>query len=161
MATWMASDNTRVVIGVALILAFGIPLSISDIKHRRLPNRLVALFTAAVIVWLGLLSVSDKQAAWSASRWAVLIGIPAILISFIAPRALGMGDAKLIPALTAVVAATSLQPAVGMLAVFWVASASGLAVACWQRYRHQRWPSSIAYGPHLLAASLLGCVLHL
>lgn len=143
------------VAGPALVLGFGLPLAFKDVKSRRLPNRLVAMFSAAVVALVVAASFADWNRALAALFWSLVTGALAIVLALLLPRALGMGDAKVVPGLTAVIALSSNQPGPALLLTAWLASFSGLLVCLALRLRSGSWPQSIAYGPHLFAATLL------
>ena len=161
VASVLADETVRGIVSALLILTFAIPLASADLRERRLPNRVVLLFSVVTLGWVLLLSVAHRDLLWLGVRWAVMVAIPAIAVAFFIPRAWGMGDAKLAPALAAMVAVSSSHPGSALLFVLWIASATGGFAAVVLRLRQGRWPASIPYGPHLLAAAMLGCVLPL
>ena len=132
------------------------PLIRIDIRERRLPNRLT--LPAIPITVLGqILAV-----ALGAESWRLLIAVFAAVVAFSASLALnryaglGMGDVKLITAITLALAWFSpLLPAIALLIGFMIAGAVSLAMVF---LRKASMGSSIALGPYLLIGFVLSLI---
>ena len=146
---------------IALLIGLGVPLSIVDFREHRLPNTLVAWLSIAalVVVAIGSFLRRDPSVLLRCGMWAAAVAIVAIGLAWLSPRTLGMGDAKLLPALAALVALNSVNMGIALIAGLWVASVTGSMAAIAVRLRAGAWPTSIAYGPHLLTACALCCLL--
>ena len=83
---------------IALIAAFAIPLSITDIREHRLPNRYTYFLIATATA--GTLLASLLEALWVACVAGIALGVVTALVGYLLPRfgAIGMGDVKLLPA---------------------------------------------------------------
>lgn len=143
-------------LGPLYILAVAWPLTKIDIRERRLPNRLT--LPAFPITLLGqVLAV-----AFGADLWSLLIALLAGVISFSACLALnryaglGMGDVKLISAMTLALAWFSpLMPAIALLIGFIIAGAVSLVMVA---LRKTNMGSSVALGPYLLVGFALSLI---
>ena len=104
-AAWGVSAPVAVLIGVALVTP---GLVRSDLRHRRLPNRLVGLAGAAVVLGI-VLRVAEHAAErspgalppGSAAAVVAVATAAAVAVVLAAGGGLGMGDAKLGVVLTA------------------------------------------------------------
>ena len=141
--------NLIALLPCAYLIAVAVPLSIIDIKQRRLPNRLVLP---------GILIALSAQALASAvsSRWmsflvAVSLGVVAFLLFWLVNTigAIGMGDVKLI---------TLIVICLAWFEWVWAALAIGVAfvlatilVLIGFTFRRSRIGATIPLGPYLLA----------
>lgn len=143
-------------LGPLYLMAVTWPLIRIDISERRLPNRLT--LPAIPITVLGqILAV-----ALGAESWRLLIAVFAAVVAFSASLALnryaglGMGDVKLITAITLALAWFSpLLPAIALLIGFMIAGAVSLAMVF---LRKASMGSSIALGPYLLVGFVLSLI---
>ena len=143
-------------LGPLYLVAVAWPLIRIDIRERRLPNRLT--LPAIPITVLGqILAV-----ALGAESWKLLIAVFAAVVSFSASLALnryaglGMGDVKLITAITLALAwFNPLLPAIALLIGFVIAGAVSLAMVF---LRKASMGSSIALGPYLLVGFVLSLI---
>jgi leader peptidase (prepilin peptidase)/N-methyltransferase len=71
-------------------------LSVIDLRHRKLPNRLVypAVVLSAALVVVADLAGSELSAA-SAGLGFLAYGVGLLVVAFISPKGMGMGDVKL------------------------------------------------------------------
>jgi leader peptidase (prepilin peptidase)/N-methyltransferase len=128
---------------VPLLVAWlGVLLTVTDLRHRRLPDALTLPAYPAIGVTLWLCGAD----LWRALAGCLLFGGFHLLVRLLAPSAMGGGDVKLAGSLGAVLASVSwLALPVGAL----LASAFTLALGL-------RWPSDgLPHGPGLLAATWL------
>jgi leader peptidase (prepilin peptidase)/N-methyltransferase len=143
-------------LGPLYLVAVTWPLIRIDISERRLPNWLT--LPAIPITVLGqILAV-----ALGAESWRLLIAVFAAVVAFSASLALnryaglGMGDVKLITAITLALAWFSpLLPAIALLIGFMIAGAVSLAMVF---LRKASMGSSIALGPYLLVGFVLSLI---
>jgi leader peptidase (prepilin peptidase)/N-methyltransferase len=140
-------------LGPLYLVAVAWPLTVIDLRERRLPNRLtlpafpIALFGQGLAVILG------------ANPWRWLGAFIASIVAFIICLALnrfaglGMGDVKLISGITLALAwFSALLP---LYALFVALVTAGLASLVLLALRKTRMGSSIALGPYLLFGFLV------
>ncbi|GAB3009749.1 prepilin peptidase [Saccharothrix stipae] len=131
---------------VPLLVAWlGVLLTVTDLRHRRLPDALTLPAYPAIGVALWLCGAD----LWRALAGCLLFGGFHLLVRLVAPAAMGGGDVKLAGSLGAVLASVSwLALPVGAL----LASALTLVLGRW-------WPDDgIPHGPGLVAATWLVAV---
>lgn len=138
---------------IAYLFAIAIPLITTDIRERRLPNKLVLpSIPITLVCWIALAVIYGLwQPLFVALACALLVGV----LGFVAVvvGGIGMGDVKLTFALVLVVSWFSwwlglLIPVLGV--------GIGLLVASYEVFvRKQLRSSSIPIGPFLIGASAL------
>ena len=84
---------------MALIAALAIPLSVTDIREHRLPNRYTYFLIAAAIA--GTLFASLLEARWIDFATGTTLGVITAFVGYLLARfgAIGMGDVKLLIAM--------------------------------------------------------------
>ena len=84
---------------MALIAALAIPLSVTDIREHRLPNRYTYFLIATAIA--GTLLASLLGTLWSDFATGMGLGMTTALVGYLLARfgAIGMGDVKLLMAM--------------------------------------------------------------
>ena len=84
---------------MALIAALAIPLSVTDIREHRLPNRYTYFLIATAIA--GTLLATLLGAFWLAFASGIAMGIVTAFVGYLLARfgAIGMGDVKLLIAM--------------------------------------------------------------
>lgn len=128
---------------VPLLLAWlGVLLTVTDLRHHRLPDALTLPAYPAIGLTLWLCGAD----LWRAVAGCLLFGGFHLLIRLLAPVSMGGGDVKLAGSLGAVLAAVSWQ-ALPVAAVL----ASAITLLLGARRRHR----TIPHGPGLLAATWL------
>jgi len=151
--------NVAALVGPAYLLAVAVPLSVIDVRQRRLPNRLVlpGLPVALAGQLLGCLIGADWVRVLVALGW--MLGGFAFGLLFNRLNALGMGDVKLIALICLNLGWFGWQwPLSALTAAFGLATVLVLAFFATGRYRLS---STIPLGPYLLAgflASTIGLV---
>jgi leader peptidase (prepilin peptidase)/N-methyltransferase len=146
-------------VGPAYLLAVAIPLSIIDIKQRRLPNKLT--LPALPIALAGQFLASALSQRWIPMLIAFvwMIGGFAFALTFNRLNALGMGDVKLIAVICLNLGWFGwLWPVMAIATAFGAATLFTLLMFSLGRYRMT---STIPLGPYLLAgvfASTIGLV---
>ena len=140
-------------LGPLYLVAVSWPLTVIDLRQRRLPNRLtlpvlpVTLVGQAVAVLLG----DEIGRLLGSLLAAVVVFVLALLLNIFA--GLGMGDVKLIAGITLGLAwFDPFLPAVALLVAFLAAGVVSLAMLA---LRKTRMGSSIALGPYLLFGFLV------
>jgi leader peptidase (prepilin peptidase)/N-methyltransferase len=143
-------------LGPIYLLAVAWPLTVIDLRERRLPNRLT--LPAFPLTFAGQIFAIILGADLS----RLLIALLGAVLAFAACLALnhsaglGMGDVKLITVMTLALAWFSpLLPALALLAGFTIAGVVSLALVA---LRKTRMGSSIALGPYLLIGFLLALI---
>jgi leader peptidase (prepilin peptidase) / N-methyltransferase len=134
-------------------LGFAAPLTWIDIRHHRLPNRIVLGFFIAMLAALMIAGIMGGQ--WSDVVRA-LLGGTALFVSFTAlalffPASIGMGDAKLSWPVGIALAWLSWSALWwGMVLAFLVAGVVGTILVS---LRQRHWHSAMAFGPFLLISA--------
>jgi leader peptidase (prepilin peptidase)/N-methyltransferase len=135
-------------LGPLYLIAVSWPLTVIDLRERRLPNRLTLPLFPIALLGQGIAVLTGQDA------WRLLGALVAALIAFIVALALnlfaglGMGDVKLIAGIALVLGwFNPLLPAVAILVAFVAAGATSLVLLA---LRKTRMGSSIALGPYLL-----------
>ncbi|MDN5899510.1 MAG: hypothetical protein L0H74_05525 [Brachybacterium sp.] len=145
-------------IGVLLVVYLppAAVLSWVDGGEHRLPNRWVAVLTAAVgtaLLALGLLLPPLRGDLRTAVVLALVLGIGAILVALVAPTLLGMGDAKTLPVVVLMAASLGGEVLIAaLLGIALLAGVLGMVVMAATRRPGVRF----ALGPVLLAGPFLG-----
>ena len=84
---------------MVLIAALGIPLSVTDVREHRLPNRHTYFLIAAAVA--GTLLASLLEALWTDFVTGMGLGMVTALVGYLLARfgVIGMGDVKLLIAM--------------------------------------------------------------
>ena len=135
-------------LGPLYLIAISWPLTVIDLRERRLPNRLtlpvfpITLVGQVISVVLG----ADSGRLWGCLLASVLAFVVSLVLSVFA--GLGMGDVKLIAGITFALAwFDPLLPTAAILVAFVTAGVVALTLLS---LRKTRMGSSIALGPYLL-----------
>lgn len=155
----IVADVGGSVAGLALLASvavFGGAAMIVDVTELRLPNRLVAAQTVAVVLAVSVTGGADPNALIRAAGAAAAMGMLATGLLFVAPTAFGWGDVKILPSLAAATAflgwrCTAL--AVGLCGLLLLVSAVTAAL--------NRPGGDVPYGPALVLGTLAGVALTL
>lgn len=138
----------------AFFIAVGVQLSIIDLKHRVLPNRIVlpAAVIGLVLLSLAALTSGDADDLIRAVLGALALFGVYLLLAVVSPSGLGMGDVKLalvVGLFLAYLGWTALF--LGTLAAFVIASVVALLlIAARRANRH----SAIPFGPFMVVGAL-------
>lgn len=147
-------------LGLIYLFTVAWPLAITDIRERRLPNRLV--LPAIPITVVGQVLASIGGATW----WQMLIAAIAALITFglgllaNLRSGLGMGDVKLMTTIS--LALGWFSPMAPFVALSLAFVAAGLWLGLKLLVQKANMGSSVALGPYLLvgfAAAAIGQVM--
>ncbi|MEU6642945.1 A24 family peptidase [Saccharomonospora sp. NPDC046836] len=138
-----------------VVTALAVPLTLADLRHRRLPDVLTLPAYPLAGAALGIAAVTGPGGALAARAMvgAVLFGAAHALVHAVAPAALGAGDVKLSGSLGGVLGATGWQAlvvAAGTAAVTTLVLAAVAAL-----FHMRRWREGVPHGPGLLAATCL------
>ncbi len=136
---------------------FGARLSIIDFKSRRLPNRLVAWFTATQILIMGLTSwiTSDLARLTTALGIAVATMIVYLLLYLVSRGSLGMGDVKFAFPLGLCVGWYSAD--YWLVAIFTSFLLAGLVAVIGLVTKRMTRKSRLAFGPYMFLGTLIVC----
>ena len=139
-----------------VFIGFGARLSAIDLKEHRLPNQLVAWFTAIQLATLIGLSLDDVNEL--KTPLLVAIGTTATyLILFILSRgALGMGDVKFAFPLGLTVGWYA--PELWLIAIFGTFVSAGVVALVGIITKRMNLESKLALGPYMFLSTLLTCV---
>ena len=142
----------RNLIPLVVFIGFGTRLSVIDLRVHRLPNQLVAWFTATQIATLIALSLDDTN--YLKLPVLVAVGTSAIyLILFILSRgALGMGDVKFAFPLGLTVGWYA--PELWLMAIFSSFLCAGVVALIGIAAKRITRNSPIAFGPFMFLGSL-------
>lgn len=136
---------------VAVVVAWLLVLSYTDIRHRRLPNRFTLPGAGAML--LGALVAGRGTAALAGA--AALTSVY-LLVHLLAPAALGAGDVKLAIGLGA------LAGSLGVEVWFLAALAAPLMTALWAVGARQRTGAlAVPHGPSMCLATAVAAGLAL
>ena len=146
----------RNLIPLVVFIGFGTRLSVIDLKVHRLPNQLVAWFTAtqiATLIALSLDEINDLKLPI-----LVAIGTSAIyLILFVLSRgSLGMGDVKFAFPLGLTVGWYA--PELWLIAIFGTFLSAGVVALVGIIAKRMNRESKLALGPYMFLSTLLTCV---
>jgi leader peptidase (prepilin peptidase)/N-methyltransferase len=146
----------RNLIPLVVFIGFGTRLSVIDLKVHRLPNQLVAWFTATQIATLIALSLDDINDL--KLPVLVAIGTSAIyLILFVLSRgSLGMGDVKFAFPLGLIVGWYA--PELWLIAIFGTFLSAGVVALVGIIAKRMNRQSKLALGPYMFLSTLLTCV---
>lgn len=138
-------------LAVTLALAwFGVLLSVTDLRHRRLPD---ALTLPAYPVVAVLIALGGADAALRGAVGGVAFGLFHLLVRLLSPGSFGAGDVKLAVPLGAVLGAVSYAALpLGALLACGVALVLSLTPRLVARVTEGR-PGGIPYGPGAIAAT--------
>jgi leader peptidase (prepilin peptidase)/N-methyltransferase len=139
-----------------VFIGFGTRLSVIDLKVHRLPNQLVAWFTATQIATLIALSLDDIN--YLKLPVLVAVGTSAIyLILFALSRgSLGMGDVKFAFPLGLTVGWYA--PDLWLMAIFGTFLSAGVVALVGIIAKRMNRQSKLALGPYMFLSTLLTCV---
>jgi leader peptidase (prepilin peptidase)/N-methyltransferase len=146
-------DFDFALLGPLYLVAVTWPLTIIDIRERRLPNRLTLPLFPITFLGQGL-SVLLGEDSWRLAA-SFLISLLAFVVALALNRSagLGMGDVKLIAGISFALAwFNSFLPALAILIALVSAGVVSLALLA---LRKTRMGSSIALGPYLLFGFLV------
>jgi leader peptidase (prepilin peptidase)/N-methyltransferase len=143
-------------IPLVVFIGFGTRLSVIDLKVHRLPNQLVAWFTATQIATLIALSLDDINDL--KLPVLVAVGTSAIyLILFALSRgSLGMGDVKFAFPLGLTVGWYA--PELWLIAIFGTFLSAGVVALVGIIAKRMNRESKLALGPYMFLSTLLTCV---
>lgn len=129
-----------------LVTLFGLPISVIDLRRRRIPNRLLLLMSVGGVL---IYFIAPRQAL-AALICASLCALLLFPISLLRGAGLGAGDIKLIVALALI-----LGRGAHILAGLILACVFGLIQIVVQALWRRKVPRSIAFAPALIAGALL------
>jgi len=151
-------DDLYLAVTMALFFAMLLAVSLVDLEHKIIPNRIVypAAIVFPALMLLGALMGKDLSPAHEALG-AVAYGGGLFLVWLVYPKGMGMGDVKLAVVIGAVLGALGLElvPVAAMLTFFLGALGGVLAVAVGTKGRK----STIPFGPFMAAGAVLAALL--
>ncbi len=156
---WLAVYLVHGIGFTALLLAYLAPVSVAltviDVRHHRLPHRIVLPSYAVTVAIMACAWTSGESASW----WTALIGLVALggfygLLWFIYPKGMGFGDVTTAGLLGLALGFLGLENlAVGAIAGPLV---GGLMVIALATVRKAGRGTRIPYGPALLTGAWIG-----
>lgn len=140
--TAAAPGDVAALVVLATVL---VPVSIADVRERRIPDVLVL---PALAVALLLRALGGASGAWPLA-WAAIAGACLLLPAVIRPEGMGMGDVKLVALIGACLGALAL-PALCIALVAGAVGGAAWAVVTGVPLRH----ATIPFGPYLAAGAV-------
>jgi leader peptidase (prepilin peptidase)/N-methyltransferase len=143
-------------LGPIYLLAVAWPLTVADLRERRLPNKYT--LPAFPITLFGQFIAVCGGAAVTRLLWSLFAGILAFSACLALNRfaGLGMGDVKLIAGITYALA--WFNPLLPAVAIFIALICAGTVSLIQVARRKTRMGSSIALGPYLLVGFVLSLI---
>ena len=156
-----ASTVARALIALALLYfaAISIALAAIDFDTHRLPNVIVLPSYAVLAVLLGVAAIAaaDLESAARAAAGAGILFGGYLLLAFISPRGMGMGDVKLAGVIGLVLGWFGWSAlVVGTLAAFLLGALMGVALIVARRASRS---TGIPFGPWMLGGAWVGILL--
>ena len=133
------------VLRLSALIAFGIPLSVYDIRWRRLPNILTSSYAITGFIF----ATDHRQGAFMMGTCAVLFGGASV-----AGLGLGLGDSKLIVG----IAAWSADWPDLLCSLDWGFGVAGLVALVGLSSRRLTLRQSLPFGPFLLAGAMVAFI---
>jgi leader peptidase (prepilin peptidase)/N-methyltransferase len=142
------ADTAKLVLGLVLV-AFLVPISLIDLDHRIIPNRLtLPAAVLAVVLGTALDPGGEVERLIAGAAAALVLGLP----SLINPRGMGMGDAKLVGVL-GLYLGSAVVPA--FFVAFLAGTAVGIAILV-RKGMSQGRRTAVPFGPFLALGGLVG-----
>jgi leader peptidase (prepilin peptidase)/N-methyltransferase len=146
-------ENAWVLAAVALFLGLLLALSVIDLEHRILPNRIVypSLIAFPVCFLVARLAGAPVDLGHAAIGFAAYGG-GLLLVAVVSPKGMGMGDVKLAALIGLVVGAVHL-PSVGVAAGLAILLGGVGAIVALAMGKGRK--SAVPFGPFLAAGAVL------
>jgi leader peptidase (prepilin peptidase)/N-methyltransferase len=141
-------DPAKLVLGLVLV-AFLVPISLIDIEHRIIPNRLTV---PATVLAIALGTALDPGGEVGRLVAGVVAGAALALPSLLHPSGIGMGDAKLLAVMGLFLGASV---AVAFVAAFSAGAVAGAAIMMRRGVAEGR-RTAIPFGPFLALGGVAG-----
>jgi len=129
-----------------LLITFGVPMTIIDIRRRIIPNYLVLTFFVATIA----IYLFHRDKFVGAIISAIICALFLLPITLLRHRSLGAGDTKLMIGI-----ALLLGRGDQAILAFLVAAVIALIQVAYLSIRDRRWVRSIAFAPALIMGAIL------
>jgi leader peptidase (prepilin peptidase)/N-methyltransferase len=141
---------------LAPFLAILVAISIIDIRHRRIPNRIVypAIVVSAAFIAVADLAGSDLSLPDAAIGFAAYGGV-LLVVALVSPRGMGMGDVKLAALIGLVCGSLGLEHVAVAAGVGIVLGGIGAIVALAAGATRK---SALPFGPFLAAGAVVSVV---
>ena len=146
----------RNLIPLVVFIGFGTRLSVIDLKVHRLPNQLVAWFTATQIATLIALSLDDINYLKLPVLVAVGTSATYLILFALSRGSLGMGDVKFSFPLGLTVGWYA--PDLWLMAIFGTFLSAGVVALVGIITKRMNRHSKLALGPYMFLSTLLTCV---
>lgn len=146
----------RNLIPLVVFIGFGTRLSVIDLRVHRLPNQLVAWFTATQIATLIALSLDDINYLKLPVLVAVGTSATYLILFALSRGSLGMGDVKFAFPLGLTVGWYA--PDLWLMAIFATFLSAGVVALVGIIAKRMNRQSKLALGPYMFLSTLLTCV---
>ncbi|MCB1273653.1 MAG: prepilin peptidase [Leucobacter sp.] len=150
LSAWLA------LIAYLWFVAAGIALTLIDLEHRRLPDRIVlpSLFVVVALLAAAALLLRDWAALGSTLGGAAALFLLYLVIAIVYPSGIGGGDVKLAPLVGAALGFVGWGALViGAFAGFLVGAVVGLVLIALKRATRK---TGVPFGPSMLAGAVVG-----
>lgn len=142
------ADTASLVMGIVLV-GFLVPITLIDLDHKLIPNRLtLPAAVLAVVLGTALDPGGEVERLIAGAAAAAVLGLP----SLINPKGMGMGDAKLIGVLGLFLGA-AVAPA--FFVAFITGTAFGIAIIVRKGMTQGR-KTAVPFGPFLALGGIVG-----
>ena len=138
-----------------VLVGFGAQLSAIDLKEHRLPNQLVAWFTAIQLATLIALSLDDFNELKTPLLVAIVTTAIYLILFILSRGALGMGDVKFAFPLGLCVGWYSANH--WLVAIFVSFLLAGLVAVIGLATKRMTRKSRLAFGPYMFLGTLIVC----
>jgi len=143
----------------AVLLLFGLWLSIIDIRSHRLPNQIVCAMALLLISVQAVIAVTQSQLdrLIAALATALLTTLAYLLLYVVSRGSLGMGDVKFAFPLGLTIG--WYNPEQWLPAIFLTFCLAGLVAITGIALKRTSWKSALALGPFMFIASGFVCLI--
>ena len=147
------------ILPLAVLILFGLWLSIIDIRSHRLPNQVVAAMTLMSFFVQALIALTQSQFdRLIAALATALVTTLVYLLLYIGSRgSMGMGDVKFAFPLGLTIGWHN--PEQWLPAIFLTFCLAGLVAMAGIAIKRTSWKSTLALGPYMFAASGFVCLI--
>ena len=147
------------ILPLAVLILFGLWLSIIDIRSHRLPNQVVAAMTLMSFFVQALIALTQSQfdRLIAALATALVTTLVYLLLYICSRGSMGMGDVKFAFPLGLTIG--WYNPEQWLPAIFLTFCLAGLVAMAGIAIKRTSWKSTLALGPYMFAASGFVCLI--
>lgn len=147
------------ILPLAVLILFGLWLSIIDIRSHRLPNQIVGAMALLLISVQAVIALTQSQLDRLVTALIIALATTLVyLLLYIVSRgSMGMGDVKFAFPLGLVIG--WYNPEQWLPAIFLTFCLAGLVAMAGIALKRTSWKSTLALGPYMFAASGFVCLI--